>query len=160
MGCASPIRTGALRLMRPADCQLSHRAMDTGVACGIRTRVPELKVRSPRPTRRTRHATGALGDESNARPAAYKVAALPAELRGLEIHFGCAHARGLPSLGRQRGVSLHEDRRRSGNRPGTSRAAYTRVEIATPECMDTPEVERMTSFELVASTMAWSRSAC
>ena len=28
------------------------------------------------------------------------------------------------------------------------------------ECMDTPEVERMTSLELVASAMAWPRSAC
>lgn len=31
---------------------------------------------------------------------------------------------------------------------------------ATTECMGTPAVERMTSIELVASAMAWPRSAC
>jgi hypothetical protein len=54
----------------------------SGVACGIRTRVPGMKARCPGPARRTRLVLGALGDGSNARPAAYKAAALPAELRG------------------------------------------------------------------------------
>ena len=42
----------------------------SGVACGIRTRVPGMKARCPGPSRRTRLVLGALGDVSNARPAA------------------------------------------------------------------------------------------
>jgi hypothetical protein len=64
----------------------------SGVACGFRTCVSGLKVRRPRPLDE-RDMAGALGDASNARPAAYKAAALPAELQGQEIHFGCVHAR-------------------------------------------------------------------
>ena len=60
----------------------SPRVPCSGVACGIRTRVPGMKARCPGPARRTRLVLGALGDESNARPAAYKAAALPVELRG------------------------------------------------------------------------------
>lgn len=60
----------------------STRVPCSGVACGIRTRVSTLKGWCPGPSRRTRLVLGALGDGSNARPAAYKAAALPAELRG------------------------------------------------------------------------------
>src|SRR5262249_54159582 len=39
-GCASPTRTGALWLMRPADCHLSHRAMDLASRAGFEPASP------------------------------------------------------------------------------------------------------------------------
>src|SRR5215471_14888787 len=47
---------------------------------------------------------GALGDVSNARPAAYKAAALPAELRGLVNPLRLCPRASIPS---DAGVSLH-----------------------------------------------------
>ena len=53
-----------------------------------------------------------------------------------------------------RGVSLHVAWPRVAHIPAAN------TNLRGTECMGTPEVERMTSLELVASTMAWSRSAC
>ena len=52
-----------------------------------------------------------------------------------------------------RGVSLH------AAWPGVAHIPAANTLSRGSECMGTPEVERMTSLELVASTMAWSRSA-
>jgi hypothetical protein len=53
-----------------------------------------------------------------------------------------------------RGVSLHVNWPMTAHIPDHQHHAG----VAT-ECKDTPEVERMTSLELVASAMAWPRSA-
>ena len=132
--------------------ELDERLLFSGVACGIRTRVPGLKARCPLPSRRTRlRVSGALGDVSNARPAAYKAAALPAELRGLVNPLRLCPRASIPS---DAGVSLH------GVGPDRAHPATANTIGAAAECMGTPGVERMTSIELVASAMAWPRSAC
>ena len=87
--------------------------------------------------------SGAPGDGSNARPAAYKAAALPAELRGLVcIHFGCARARASRRTWCLAARGLAKDRAHPG--------PPTPCRVAT-ECKDTPEVERMTGLE----PMSW-----
>src|SRR5688572_11133514 len=69
----------------------------------------------------------------------------------------CVSTSAVPKCERpvERGVSLHVAWPEVAHIP---RRQHHRA--AATECMDTPGVERMTRFELVASTMAWSRSAC
>jgi hypothetical protein len=86
---------------------------------------------------------GALGDELNARPAACKAAARPAERRGFAwIHFGCARAR----ASRRTWCLAARDLASGRAHPGPP----TPCRVAT-ECKDTPEVERMTGLE----PMSW-----
>lgn len=67
-----------------------------------------------------------------------------------EIHFGCARTRASRRTRCLAARGLASDRAHPGP-PTPCRVAS--------ECTDTPEVERMTSLELVASAMAWPRSA-
>ena len=67
-----------------------------------------------------------------------------------EIHFGCAQ----PRASRRMWCLASRDLAKRRAHPGPP----TPCRVAS-ECMDTPEVERMTSLELAASAMAWPRSA-
>ena len=69
----------------------------------------------------------------------------------MEIHFGCAQARASRRMWCL--AAREPERCRAHPAPPTPFHAAT-------ECRGTPEVERMTSFELVASTLEMSRSAC
>ena len=123
-----------------------------GVACGSRTRVTGLKSRSPGPARRTRPI-------DLVPPASDRTRDLPLTRRLLcQLSYGGGGESTSAVSTRERpvgrGVSLHVAW------PGSRTSRPPTPYCAAAECMGTPEVERMTSFELVASTMAWSRSAC
>ena len=80
-----------------------------------------------------------------------EIAALPPELRGRTIHFGCVHARVASMLARCSRCTW-------GATPCTSRPAVPAAARRRWR-MGTPEVERMVDLETTASTLARSRSS-